>query len=427
MLEPAPKNSDKQSSNSGWQNESGSKITEVQDMPYLMNTYNRLPISFDHGKGVWLFDSEGNKYLDALSGIAVTGLGHAHPAVTEAIQSQAAKLLHTSNLYRIPLQAELAAVLARISGLDRSFFCNSGAEAVECALKLARLYGHEMGIELPQILVMTSAFHGRTLSTISASGNAKIQAGFEPLMPGFIRVRYNDIDAVRAIADSDDTIVAVMLEPIQGEGGIHVPSEDYLNHLREICDEKEWLLILDEVQTGMGRTGTFFSYQSNGILPDIVTMAKGLANGVPIGACIAKESVAALFKPGKHGSTFGGNPLACAAALATIGAIEKNKLWENAKNQGEALMKGLKAKLKDNPHVKDIRGKGLMIGIELDRPCRDILGLALEKRLLFNITSEKVIRLLPPLIFEDEHVKYVLDTLPGLIEAFVAEGAAKAT
>lgn len=388
-------------------------------MPHIMHTYNRLPISFEYGKGVWLFDDKGNKYLDALSGIAVCGLGHAHPAVTKAIQEQAEKLLHTSNLYRIPNQTMVANLLSEFTGLDRSFFCNSGAEAVECAIKLARLYGHEREIEFPHILVMTGSFHGRTMATISASGNAKIQEGYAPLMPGFIRVRYNDVDAIRAIAEGNDNIVAVLVEPIQGEGGIRVPADNYLNHVREICDEHEWLLILDEVQTGMGRTGTLFNYQSHGIQPDILTLAKGLANGIPIGACVAKEHVAELFKPGKHGSTFGGNPLSCAAAIATLKTITNNKLWENAKHQGETLLKGLKEKLKGHPHVVDIRGRGLMIGIELDRPCRPILDLALEKRLLFNITSEKVIRLLPPLIFEDEHTKYVLDTLPGLIDAFM--------
>lgn len=394
-------------------------------MPHLMNTYNRLPISFERGEGVWLWDTEGNKYLDALSGIAVCGLGHTHPAVTAAIQQQAAKLIHTSNLYRIPNQTRLGIELCRLTGLDRAFFCNSGAEAVEAALKLARLYGHAKEIESPQVVVMTSAFHGRTLATVSAGGNVKTQQGFEPLMPGFVRVHYNDIEALRNVANSRDDVVAVLLEPIQGEGGIRVPSENYLNHIRAICNERDWLMILDEVQTGMGRTGTLFAYQAHRILPDMITVAKGLANGVPIGACVAQEHVAELFKPGKHGSTFGGNPLACAAALATLKELEDHQWWDNAKKQGEILLHGLKERLKNHPHVVDIRGKGLMIGIELDRPCRDILNLALEKRLLFNITSEKVIRLLPPLIIEDEHVNIILNTLPGLIDAFTKAESAK--
>lgn len=385
---------------------------------HLMNTYKRLPITFERGEGVWLYDKAGNRYLDALSGIAVCGLGHSHPAVTKAIQTQAEKLIHTSNLYQIEAQNKLADLLATATGLTESFFCNSGAEAVEAALKLSRLYGHKKGIDSPQLLVMSGAFHGRTLATISAGGNARVQAGFEPLVPGFLRVRYNDIDAVRAMAEAQADIVGVLVEPIQGEGGIIVPSTDYLKHLRAICDEKEWLLILDEVQTGMGRTGTLFAYQADNILPDIVTLAKGLANGVPIGACVAQSHVADLFHPGKHGSTFGGNPLACSAAIATLTTLQTEKLWENAKEKGELLLKGLKEKLKGNPHVLDIRGRGLMIGIELDMPCRDILNLALEKRLLFNITAEKVIRLLPPLIIENEQIQTILETLPELINQF---------
>lgn len=388
-------------------------------MTHLMNTYSRLPVAFERGEGVWLWDTEGNKYLDALSGIAVCGLGHAHPAVTRAIQEQAAKLLHTSNLYRIKHQSHLANELARLTGLDKAFFCNSGAEAVETALKLARLYGHQKNIAFPQVVVMSSAFHGRTMATVAAGGSAKVQAGYDPLMPGFIHVHYNDVNALRSIANSHDDVAAVLLEPIQGEGGIRVPNEDYLQQIRDICNERDWLMMLDEVQTGMGRTGTLFNYQAHNISPDVLTLAKGLANGIPIGACVAKEHVAELFKPGKHGSTFGGNPLACAAALATLKEIEDHKWWENAQKQGTILLHGLKERLKNNPHVIEVRGKGLMIGIELDRPCRDILHLALEKRLLFNITSDKVIRLLPPLIIEDEHVNIILNTLPGLIEAFI--------
>lgn len=385
---------------------------------HLMNTYKRLDLAFERGEGVWLWDTKGNQYLDALSGIAVCGLGHAHPAVTKAIQEQAAKFIHCSNVFQITKQSELANLLARLSGLDQAFFCNSGAEAVEAALKLIRLYGHQKGIEFPKVIVMEKAFHGRTFATISAGGSLKVQAGFEPLVPGFIRVPYNNIKAIQDLASSHQDIAAILVEPIQGEGGIRVPVEDYLNQLRTICDENQWLLALDEVQTGMGRSGSLFAYQAHGILPDILTLAKGLANGIPIGACLATQAVASLFKPGNHGSTFGGNPLACAASIATLEEIEKLKLWENAKIQGSALLKGLKDKLKDHPHVQEVRGKGLLIGIELDKPCRDILPLALKERLLFNITNDTIIRLTPPLIINHEQVEKILDILPRLIDTF---------
>lgn len=396
-------------------------------MDHLMNVYRRLNVTFERGEGVWLWDTEGNKYLDALSGIAVTGLGHANPAVTKAIQEQAAKLLHTSNLYQIANQKRLAAELCRLSGLDLAFFCNSGAEAVEAALKLSRLYGHGKGIEFPHVVVMTGSFHGRTLATISAGANKKAQAGFEPLVEGFLRAQYNSISALQDLAEKHNNIVAVLLEPVQGESGIRVPDPGYLKAVRELCDQKGWLLILDEVQSGMGRTGTFYAYQSdesnqsnknNTILPDIITMAKGLANGVPIGACLAKKEIGQIFQPGNHGSTFGGNPLACAAALATIQEIEKHKYAENAKKQGALLLKGLQEKLKGHPNVKEIRGKGLMIGIELDKPCRDILNIALKKGLLFNIAGETVIRLLPPLIIEKEHVDMIVHLLPEIIAEY---------
>jgi len=394
------------------------KFTKDMHMDHLMNTYRRLPITLDHGDGVWLWDTEGKKYLDALGGIAVTGLGHAHPVIIKTIQEQAAKLLHTSNLYQIASQSALADKLCEISGLDQVFFCNSGAEAVEAALKLTRLYGHQKGIGFPQVIVMHNAFHGRTFATISAGGNTKVQAGFEPLMPGFIHVPFNDIEAIRAQSDNP-AIAAILVEPIQGEGGILVPDDTYLRQLRSLCDEQGWLLIVDEIQSGMGRTGTFFAYQAEDILPDIITMAKGLANGIPIGACLAKASIGKLFHPGNHGSTFGGNPLACSVGLATVTIIEKDKLWENAKKQGSILLKGLQEQLKNNPHVKAVRGKGLMIGIELDRPCRELLTLGLEAGLLFNNTKENIIRLLPPLIIEDIHVQIILDKLPKLIEAFI--------
>lgn len=386
-----------------------------------MQVYNRLPISFERGEGVWLFDQEGKKYLDALSGIAVTGLGHSHPAVTQAIQEQAGKVLHTSNIYQIPSQIALADQLCRLSGLSQAFFCNSGTEAIEAALKLSRLHGHQKGFEAPQVLVMEGGFHGRTFAAISAAGSQKVKEGFEPLLPGFVPIPYNDIRAVQVAAKGHNHIAAILVEPIQGESGIHAPDHDYLIKLREICDQQGWLLILDEIQCGMGRTGTLFAYQEHNILPDVLTLAKGLANGVPIGACLATDPVAQLFKVGSHGSTFGGNPLATTAGLATLNEINDKKLWENAEKQGKALLEGLSQKLKDHPNVKEIRGKGLMIGIEMDKPCRAIMNSALEKGLLFTVSAHTVIRLLPPLIIEDEHVQYILEKLPEVINDFFAD------
>ncbi len=381
-----------------------------------MQVYNRLPIAFEKGEGAWLYDSSGKKYLDALCGIAVTGLGHAHPAVTKAIQEQASKVLHTSNIYEIPSQIELAKRLCEATGLAQAFFCNSGTEATEAALKLARLYGHQKGFDEPQILVMDGGFHGRTLGALSAISTQKIQKGFGPLLHGFVPVPFNDIRAIEAAAKGHNHIAAIFLEPIQGESGIHIPAPDYLQKLRAICDQKGWLLILDEVQCGMGRSGSLFAYQTQKILPDILTMAKGLANGVPIGACLATESIAKLFTRGSHGSTFGGNPLAMVAALATLKTIEQEKLWENAEKQGNALLSGLKEKLSSHPNVKEIRGKGLMIAIEMDKPCRDIMKVGLEKGLLFTVSAESIIRLLPPLIINDEQVNFILEHLPKCIE-----------
>lgn len=383
-----------------------------------MNVYKRLPVVFERGEGVWLWDTEGNKYLDALSGIAVTSLGHCHPKIVEAIHSQSSKLIHTSNLYQIANQTALANELCRLTGLSKAFFCNSGAEAVETALKISRLHGHQKGIPFPKVVVMSGAFHGRTMATIAAGGSKRSQEGFEPLTPGFLRVPYNDIPALEALAKTHQDIAAVLVEPVQGESGIRVPAEDYLVNIRKICDANGWLMMVDEVQTGMGRTGALFDYLAYDYLPDVLMIAKALANGVPIGACLAKEPAASLFKPGNHGSTFGGNPLACAAALATVKEMENLKIWENAKKQGHALLQGLKDKLKNNPHVKDIRGKGLLIGIELDKPCREILLLALKKGLLFTVSNENVIRLLPPLIFTDENTQMVLKILPELIDEF---------
>lgn len=389
-------------------------------MDHVMNTYNPLPIALDRGEGMWVWDTNGNKYLDTFSGIGVTGLGHSHPKVINAIQQQASKILHASHVYHITQQTQLAELLCQITGLDQVFFTNSGTEAIECALKLTRYYGHQKGIALPHIIVMKNAFHGRTFGALSAGGNKKVQAGFEPLMPGFIHVPFNDMLAVREQADHP-FVAAVLVEPIQGEGGIRVPDKTYLKELRALCDQKGWLLIMDEVQTGMGRTGHFLAYQDHDIIPDIVTIAKGLANGVPIGACLAKTHVSTLFKPGNHGSTFGGNPLACAASLATVSTIVDNQLWHHAKKQGDLLLNGLKETLKNHPHVKDIRGKGLMLGVELDRPCRDILALGLKEGLLLNVTNVSVIRFLPPLIIEDSHIDMILNKLPKVIDDFCTD------
>lgn len=387
-------------------------------MDHLMNVYKQLPVTFERGEGVWLWDTEGNRYLDALSGIAVCGLGHAHPAVTQAIQKQASQLIHTSNLYHIANQIALAETLTRLTGFSKAFFCNSGAEAVETALKLTRLYGHQKGIEFPYVAVMTGSFHGRTIATLAAGSSRKAQEGFEPLIPGFIRIPYNDIPALEAAILQPNNIAAVLVEPVEGESGIHVPAENYLSEIRALCDKHELLMVVDEIQTGMGRTGSLFAYQAQGFLPDVITVAKGLANGVPIGACLATDAAANLFKPGSHGSTFGGNPLSCAAALATLKEYETHRYWENAKKKGHALLEGFKERLQNHPHVKDVRGKGLMIGIELDRPCRDILLLALKKRILFTVCSETVIRILPPLIIDSNHVKEILSSVCELIDTF---------
>ena len=369
---------------------------------HLMTTYSPLAVCFTHGEGAILYDDQGKSYLDALSGIAVCGLGHAHPAITRAITEQAGKLIHTSNLYCIKRQQELADKLARISGMDRVFYSNSGAEANEAAIKLARLYGHNKKIDNPAIIVFEGSFHGRTLATLTATGNRKIQAGFEPLVQGFIRAPYNDMDALQIIAKNSPNVVAVLIEPIQGEGGINSLDADFLPQLRALCDQHDWLLMLDEIQTGMGRTGEWFAFQHSTIHPDVMTLAKGLGNGVPIGACLAKGKAAEVFKPGNHGSTFGGNPLACAAANAVIDTIESQQLIARAEHLGKLLKNGFNQQLREVAGVKAIRGFGLMIGIELDRDCPALPALALQSGLLINVTASKVIRLLPPLILSDE-------------------------
>ena len=392
----------------------------------LMNTYTRLPVNFTRGEGAWLWDSEGNKYLDALSGIAVCSLGHAHPAVTKAVCDQAATLVHTSNLYGIEAQSLLAEKLTALSNMQSVFFSNSGAEANEAAIKIARLYGHNKDIAQPNIIVADGSFHGRTMATLSATGNRKVQAGFEPLVQGFIRVPYNDLEAIRTVARNTDGVVAMLVEPVQGEGGINIPSADYLNGLRTICDENDWLLMLDEIQTGIGRSGKWFGFQHSDIQPDVMTLAKALGNGVPIGACLAGGKAAEVLQPGNHGSTFGGNPLACRAALAVIDTIEQDGLVERANVLSHRLLDGFNERLGDNTHVLDIRAQGLLLGIELDTPCAVLVREALDNRLLINVTADKVIRLLPPLIISDAEADMIVDKVCNLIEAFVAEQPASA-
>jgi acetylornithine aminotransferase len=387
----------------------------------LMSTYRRLPVTFARGEGVWLWDTDGKRYLDALSGIAVCGLGHAHPAVREAVCEQAGRLLHTSNLYRIAEQEWLGQTLTELAGMDRVFFGNSGAEANEAAIKLARLHAHQRGIKDPAILVTEGSFHGRTLATLSATGNRKVRAGFEPLVQGFVRVPYGDLDAVATAAEHRPNLVAVMVEPIQGEGGIQIPPDDYLPRLRSLCDAQGWLLILDEIQTGMGRTGRLFAHQHAGILPDVMTLAKGLGNGFPIGACLARGAAAEVFGPGSHGSTFGGNPLACRVAQTVIETIIGQGLIEQAAQTGVFLRERLHAALGDIEGVVAIRGRGLMLGIELASPCAVLVEQALAEGLLINVTAERVIRLLPPLILERPEADLLVDTLADLVRRFLAE------
>ena len=385
----------------------------------LMATYKRLPVAFARGEGAWLWDQAGKRYLDALSGIAVCGLGHAHPAVQQAICEQAGTLLHTSNLYQVAAQDALGDALTRAAGMERVFFANSGAEANEAAIKLARLHGHRKGIDLPAILVMDNSFHGRTLATLTATGNRKVQAGFEPLVKGFLRAAYGDIEAVDRVARNSPNLVAVLVEPIQGEGGINVPHPGYLTQLRQRCDEHGWLLMLDEIQTGMGRTGRLFAHQHPGIVPDVMTLAKGLGNGVPIGACLARGEAAQVFGPGSHGSTFGGNPLACRAALAVLATIEEQDLATRAERLGERLMGAFRERLRGVTGVVDVRGQGLMLGIELDRPCAALVTDAMEAGLLINVTAERVVRLLPPLILDEAQADLLAATLSGLIRQFL--------
>jgi acetylornithine/N-succinyldiaminopimelate aminotransferase len=392
---------------------------------HLMQTYAPQQIAFARGEGAWLWDTEGRKYLDALAGIAVNGLGHNHPVLVRALAEQAAKIIHTSNLFRVPEQERAAEKVCALAGMDNVFFANSGAEANEAAIKLARLHGHHRGVENATIIVMEKAWHGRTLATLSATGSRKAQAGFEPLMGGFLRVPYNDFAAVERLGDNQ-SVVAVLMEVLQGEGGIHVANLDYLRRLREFCDRKQWLLMIDEVQSGIGRTGKWFAHQWAGISPDVMTLAKGLASGVPVGACLARGVAAKVFKPGNHGTTFGGGPLVSVAALTTLEVIEKDGLLEHAARMGELIQGALKRELAGVAGVKEIRGMGLMIGVELDRPCGDIVKRALAAGLVTNVTADKVIRLLPPLVIKEDEAKKLVEILAPLVKAFLAEAPAAA-
>jgi acetylornithine aminotransferase len=384
-------------------------------MNNLMETYKRLPVSFTRGEGLYLEDADGKRYMDALTGIAVCGLGHAHPAVTRAIGEQAATLSHTSNLYEIPLQEALATRLCEISGMEKVFFGNSGAEAVEATIKIARLYGHSRDIDKPGIVVMEGSFHGRTMATLTATGNRKVQAGFEPLLSGFVRAPFGTAEAVAQIANNNPDVTAVLVEPILGEGGIIIPEPGYLEALRQICDQHDWLLMLDEVQTGNGRTGSFFAYQQTGILPDVVATAKGLGNGMPIGACLARGRAAKVLQPGNHGSTFGGNLLACAAAHAVLDTIQEEGLLERAAALGDRILNGLKSALSGNNVVTDIRGHGLMLAVELASPCGEMVEAALSAGLLLNVTRDNVVRLLPPLTMTDAEADELVHRVADLI------------
>ncbi len=386
----------------------------------LMNTYGERTLTLDRGQGSWVWDKQGKRYLDAISGIAVCGLGHCHPAVTRALQSQAERLLHTSNLYNIPQQQRLGELLCSVSGMEKVFFSNSGAEANEAALKIARKYGNDKGVAEPAVVVMEHSFHGRTLGTLSATGNSKVQQGFAPLVAGFLRAPYNDPEAVAALAAQHPNIVAVLVEPVQGEGGVHVPADDYLRRLRAICDRHQWLLMLDEIQTGNGRTGQYFAYQHAGILPDVVTTAKGLGNGVPIGACLARGPAASVLQPGNHGSTFGGNPLACSAGIAVVETLLAEQLIPRAAALGDKLLRRLREALSEVPGVVDVRGKGLMLGIELDRPCAELVALGREAGLLINVTAGNTVRLLPTLILSDDEADQLVAGVATLVTDFLA-------
>ena len=392
--------------------------------PHVMTTYGRLPIALSHGQGVWVWDVNGKKYLDGLGGIAVNTVGHNHPRLVPALQEQLTKLIHTSNYYHVPLQEELAARLVERSGMTNVFFCNSGLEANEAALKLARKFGHDKGIENPQIVVYEKAFHGRSIATLSATGNPKIQAGFGPLVEGFIRVPLNDIEALKKATADNPNVVAVLFETIQGEGGLHQMRSDYLQQVRALCDSSDWLMMVDEIQTGFGRTGKWFAHQWAGITPDVMSLAKGLGSGVPIGAVVAGPKAAHIFGPGNHGTTFGGNPLATRAGVETIRIMEEDKLLDNAASVGAHLKAALQRELGSLPGVKDIRGQGLMLGVELDRPCGELIGLAAEAGLLLSVTADSVIRLVPPLILSAAEADQIVAILTPLVKQLLAGGKA---
>ena len=388
--------------------------------PHQMETYKPVPVAFTHGSGAWLYTTNGKKLIDALAGIAVSGLGHAHPKLVKAIAEQAAKIIHTSNLVNIPEQASLADKLCALADMDNAFFTNSGAESNECAIKIARLYGHQRGIANPQIIVMEHAWHGRTLATLAATGSRKAQAGFEPLVTGFIRVPYNDIEAIRAIAQHNSDVVAVLTEVVQGEGGIVAARADYLKQLRELTTQKQWLLMIDEVQSGIGRTGKWFAHQWAGIVPDVMPLAKGLGSGVPVGACLAKGVAARVFRPGNHGTTFGGGPLVSVAALRTLEIMEEEGLLANAAKMGELMQNAFRVSLAGVAGVKEIRGMGLMMGIELDRPCADVVKLGLDAGVFTNVTQDSVVRILPPLIINDMEAKEIVMRISLAIKSFLA-------
>ena len=381
----------------------------------VMPTYAPQPVAFDRGDGAWLYDTDGRRYLDLLAGIAVNTLGHNHPRLVAAIADQASKIIHTSNLFEIPLRRQLAQRLVDLSGMTNVFFCNSGLEANEAAIKIARKYGHDRGIDLPEIVVYEKAFHGRSLATLSATGNDKVQKGFEPLVPGFVRVPLNDIDALNRIAAERPNVVAVFLEAIQGEGGIQPARTDYLRQVRALCDARGWLMMVDEVQCGTGRTGKWFAHQWAGIRPDVMPLAKGVSSGIPVGAVVAHGAAAEVFKPGNHGTTFGGNPLAMRAGLVTIDVMEEDGLLDHATAMGEVLMGGMRRELAGVPGVREVRGTGLMIGIELDRPCGEVVGLALKAGLVLNVTANSVVRLLPPLILSREQAELAVATLAPIL------------
>jgi len=392
----------------------------------LMNTYARQPVAFSHGDGAWLYDTEGRRYLDGLAGIAVNTLGHNHPKLVAALREQVARLIHSSNLFEVPLQTELGARLIELSGMTNVFFCNSGLEANEAALKIARKYGHERGIARPEVVVYERAFHGRSIATLSATGNDKVQKGFEPLVEGFVRVPLNDVAALERVAAERPDVVAVFLEAIQGEGGIQPARIEYLQAVRRLCDSKGWLMMVDEVQCGTGRTGKWFAHQWAGVVPDVMPLAKGLASGVPIGAVVARGAAAEVFQPGNHGTTFGGNPLAMRAGLVTIATMQEEGLIENAGRMGQLIMSEIGRELAGTPGFVEVRGQGLMIGVELDRPCGALVGRALDAGLVLNVTADRVIRLLPPLVFRTEHAEQLVGTLVPLVRGFLREDQARA-